>query len=185
MNCRSLSSFVGFGVGLAFSIALAWASGQGTDASVETSKRSTQESLQTAAEKLKAALVDRDADRVLSMMATEGVEFSPDPVLVTLDELRKDFARRGETYANFFDGVQARKNDEAERKRAGAGPPTVPLLSFTELMSSSDLQLVVHEGDEGAGWIEFVRSKHPEFVSVVFEFEIRGGRWRITGLPHW
>jgi hypothetical protein len=147
--------------------------------------RSVETNVVEVVSEFQEALVKRNAERVLQMIAKEGLALGPDPDLVSLQEMEKDFKSHGEIYCGFFDGECLRQNDQRQRARDGMATRVPSMLALAEHVAGTPLETTIQQPDAASAIVKFKRLDRTERGSMELKFERRDGKWVVTEFPTW
>lgn len=150
--------------------------------------------LKNTTERLLTILERGEPREVISLISSKGVVFGLEPPPVASTEIRKQFAAKTGVYCLLFDTECLRKEDRAEREKAGAPTRVTPLSSYRERVQKAShrkvrSQLIQQEG-RWAGHVTVLLESpanddniSPE-NSIEFEFVFEEGEWHLAGVVY-
>lgn len=156
----------------------------------EETSDNLQESLQETVQRILSILESGDPETLLDLISRDGVTFGIDAPDVSPDEIQREFRLKRGTYCILFDTQCAQREDEQERARAGAPPPSEPLLSFRDRLKMAKQRRVkvwVSPGPEGL-WGEGVVALAKESVldnssqELQFTFSYESKTWKLRAV---
>ena len=96
-----------------------------------------QRDLELEAERLLTVVENGDPKEVLLLMSTKGVVLGVDEPRIPLGAIRRQFDSKDGLYCALFDTQCLRKEDAAERAKAGAPLRAEPLYSYREILQKA------------------------------------------------